>query len=314
MVGYACTWLSFTCSELGLFAEGIAHGERAQKIAESFPSDQYLFFKSLAGLSMIYFFMGNTHKVFEGGKRILEYGEKYSNSRSKVFGNFINGLGHWISGDMQLSQKSHEKAIEAAMDPSYAQFPKSTLGLTYFLGGQLKESENVLQSCIKFCTKRDMGEFSTICQVFLAPTLVANGHMKQGLELLENAQKTLLKNKRKSQYGISLHILGEVYSQIATGPKPSLSIMAKNIGFLVKKVPFATKNAEEHFKKAIEIFREIGAKGFLGLSYLGLGLLYKESKRTDEARQYILESKNSFNECGAELYLIQANEALEFLE
>jgi hypothetical protein len=53
VVGYAFTWLAFTCGELGLFAEGIIYGERAQKIAESFPSDQYLFFKSLAGLCFI---------------------------------------------------------------------------------------------------------------------------------------------------------------------------------------------------------------------------------------------------------------------
>ena len=265
VIGYACTWLPFTCSELGLFAEGIAHGERAQKIAESFPSDQYLFFKSLAGLSMIHFFMGDTRRVFEGAKRILEYGERNSNSRSKVFGYYLNALGHWISGDMELSQKSHERAIEVAMDPSYAQFPKATLGLAYFLGGQFQEAENVLQSCIKFCAKRDMGQFSVISQGFLAPILIANGHMKQGMEMLEKAQKALLKNKRKSQYALSEYILGEVKSQIAKGPKPSLSIMAKNIGFLVRNVPFATKNAEEHFRKAIEIFKEIGAKGFLGL-------------------------------------------------
>jgi tetratricopeptide (TPR) repeat protein len=313
VIGYACAWLPFTCAELGIFAEGIAHGERAQKIADSFPSDQYLFFKSLAGLSMIYFFMGDRRRVFEGAKRILEYGERNSNSRSKVFGYFLNALGHWISGDMELSQKSHEKAIELAMDPSYAQFPKATLGLTYFLGGQLQEAEKVLQSCLKFCEKRDMGEFSVISQGFLAPILIANGHMKQGIELLEKAQRALLKNQRKSQYAISEYILGEVNSQIATGPKPSLSIMAKNIGFLVRNVPFATKNAEEHFNKAIELFKEIGMKGFLGQAYLSLGLLYKRSKRTDQARQCILESINLFRECEAEVWLKQANEALESL-
>ena len=102
-------------------------------------------------------------------------------------------------------------------------------------------------------------------------------------------------------------------SQIATGPKPSLSIMAKNIGFLVKNVPFAGKKAEEHFNKAIELFKEIGAKGYLGLVYLSLGLLYKATKRTDQARQCILEAINLFQECEAEVYLKQANEALDSL-
>ena len=132
-------------------------------------------------------------------------------------------------------------------------------------------------------------------------------------ELLEKAQKTLIRNQRRVHYALSEYILGEVNSQIATGPKPSLSIMAKNIGFLVKNVPFATKKAEEHFNKAIELFQEIGAKSFLGQSYLSMGLLYKASKRTDQARQCILEAIDIFQECEAEAYLKQANEAFDSL-
>ena len=138
--------------------------------------------------------------------------------------------------------------------------------------------------------------------------------MQQGTELLEKARKTLIRNQRRVQYAISEYILGEVNSQIATGPKPSLSIMAKNIGFLVKNVPFATKKAEEHFNKAIELFKEIGAKGYLGQVYLSLGLLYKASKRTDQARQCILEAIDIFQECEAGGWLKQANEALDSLE
>jgi tetratricopeptide (TPR) repeat protein len=212
---------------------------------------------------------------------------------------------------MKSSQKSSEKAIEVALDPFYSQFPKSTLGVAYFFGGQLQEAENVLQSYLNFCEKRGMG--SVTCQYFLARILIAKGHMQQGTNLLENAQKTLIRNQRRLQYAQSEYILGVVNSQIATGPKPSLSIMAKNIGFLVKNVPFAGKKAEEHFNKAIEIFKEIGAKGFLGQVYLSLGLLYKATKRTDQARQCILKSIDIFRECEAEAYLKQANEALDSL-
>ena len=61
--------------------------------------------------------------------------------------------------------------------------------------------------------------------------------------------------------------------------------MAKNIGFLMKNVPFAAKKAEEHFNKAIELLNEIGAKGFLGPVYLGLAKFYKVTKREEQARQ-----------------------------
>jgi tetratricopeptide (TPR) repeat protein len=137
--------------------------------------------------------------------------------------------------------------------------------------------------------------------------------MKQGTKLLENAQKAMIKNQRRVHYAISKYILGEVNSQIATGPKPSVSIIAKNIVFLIKNVPFAAQKAEKHFNEAIELFKEIGMKGFLGQVYLSLGQLYKATKRNDQARQCILEAINLFQECEAGTYLKQANEALESL-
>jgi len=86
--------------------------------------------------------------------------------------------------------------------------------------------------------------------------------------------------------------------------------MAKNISFLAKTVPFATKKAEQHFKKAIKIFSELGAKGQLGMVYLSLGLLHKSTKKTDQAKQCILEAIDLFKECEADGWLKQANEAL----
>jgi hypothetical protein len=78
-------------------------------------------------------------------------------------------------------------------------------------------------------------------------------------------------------------------------------------------VPFASKKSEEHFNKAIELFQEIGAKGYLGQVYLSQGLLYIASKKTDQARQSILEATNLFQECEAEGWLKQGYEALDSL-
>ena len=311
VVGYSCAWLTFTCAELGIFAEGIEYGEKALKIAESYPSDQYLYFKPLAGLGFIYTLMGNAPKVFEGTKRLLEYGEKTANNRSMVFGHWMKAGGYWASGDMKSGQKSNEKAIEVALDPAYAQCPKSTLGVAYFVGGQLQDAENVLQSCINFCEKYGIGQSSVLSQLYLAPILIARGQMQQGKELMAKVRKTLSINQRRVYYALSEYILGEVHSQIATGPKLSLSTMVKNISFLVKNVPFATHKAEEHFHKAIELFKEIGMKSFLGQAYLSQGQLYKATKRTDQARQCILEAITLFQECEAEGWLKQANEALD---
>jgi hypothetical protein len=111
------------------------------------------------------------------------------------------------------------------------------------------------------------------------------------------------------------YILGRIYKQIAEGAGPlSLAIVVKNIGFLVKNVPFAAKKAEHHFQKAIELAQEIGAKGLLGQSTFELGLLHKLKGRTDEARKCISEAVQLFEECEADVYLKQAREALSSIE
>ena len=58
--------------------------------------------------------------------------------------------------------------------------------------------------------------------------------MKRGIGMLEDAQQTLIKNQRRVWHAVSEYILGKVYSQIAAGPKPAFSIMAKNIAFLIR--------------------------------------------------------------------------------
>jgi predicted ATPase/class 3 adenylate cyclase len=314
VVGYACTWLPFTCALLGLFDEGLAYGKRAQEIAESFPSDQYLFFKSLAGMCYIYAWKGNTKNVLEGAKRLLDYGERTSNSRSKAFGHLINAFGHRKTGDMALCRKESEKSVGAALDPLYAQQAKLTLGIAYFLDGQIQEAEDVFESLLDFSEKRGIGTFTLISQTCLSAISIAKGQMKQGFSKFEETQAVLLKSHQKLMYAMSETILGQVYTQFITGPSPGLSTLAKNFGFIVKIAPSAGKKAEEHFNKAIALFREMEAKGELGEALLGLGRLYKAKKRNEKARKCFSEAVHLFEECDAHVFLKQAKEALASLD
>ena len=203
--------------------------------------------------------------------------------------------------------------MKIATEPFYAMHLLFTLALSYLFDSQFQEAENCLKDGINYCEKTGIGQFLVLCQIFLAPVLFAKGSMQQGNELMKKACETLKSRQRNTIFAISEYILGEVNSQIATGPKPSLSIIAKNIGFLMKNVPSAGKKAEEHFNKAIELLKEIGMKGFLGQAYFGMGMLYKATKRTGQARQYVLDAIDIFKECEAEGYLKQANEVLDSL-
>ena len=94
----------------------------------------------------------------------------------------------------------------------------------------------------------------------------------------------------------------------------SIQTIIKNIGFIIKNVPFAAKKADFHFKKAIEAGKEFGVNGFVGLSYFNLGLLYRAKKRNDMAKDCFQKAIEIFEEIEAEGFLKQSREALDSLE
>jgi tetratricopeptide (TPR) repeat protein len=132
--------------------------------------------------------------------------------------------------------------------------------------------------------------------------------------MLEDELSASLENERRCFYAMLEHILGNVYLQIVQGEgKLSMPIMLKNIIFLIKNVPLASRKAEEHFNRAIEVAKEIGAKGTEGQAYLDLGSLHKTKKKTKQAHEYISEAIKLFEEIGSDGYFKKAKETLSSL-
>ena len=315
VIGYACTWLAWTCSELGSLEEAILYGERAQKISKHIPSDQYLFFKSLGGIGYACFYKGDRKRALEIGTAILDYGQRHSNIRSIVMGHFITGLSFFMDGDFQASIDACNKAVQTAADPFYSEFPRFLLGSGFTQNGQFLKAEEALQEVASY--SRDFGceLLGTPTHAFLGLVSIAKGQMGQGLKMIEEALRACHENQRRSWYATIEHALGQVYLQIVDKTAPvSLPMMARNIGFIIRNVPSAGKKAEDHFNKAIEVAKEIGAKGTLGQAYLDLGLLHKAKGKNVQAQEYITKAIQILEQCETEVFLKQAKEALASLE
>ena len=314
IIGYACTWLTWVYSELGLMKKAIHFGERAQEIYRTHEPDQYIYFKSLTGMAVSYSFLGEHKKVLEAGKDIMNFGHKHSNTRSLTAGQGMIGCAYFMDGDFLAAIECLQKAINISADPVYSQSFKSVLGFCYLLDGQFQKAENILQTVADFCRKFGFEIYGAVAEMGLGINQIAKGHISEGFNKLKECQQALLDNDRKYVYAMSEGILGKLYSQIAIGEgdiKP-FDIL-KNIGFLIKTVPFAKKKAETHFTKAIELAMEIGANGLAGQSYLDWGILYRAKKQTIQAKECISEAIRIFENCESEVYLKQAREVLDSL-
>ncbi len=313
VVGYACTFLTWVCADLARFDEAAVYGDKAQQIAKLFPSDQYLYFKSLGGLGYLHFSDGDFQKGRKTVELLLAYGERNANSRSKVIGHFLSSYGQFHLGDIPGSLKSGQASLQASEDPTYRLFGSLGVGWASLLAGDFAQVEEALNPLVDFCEKDGCNVALPWACIFLGPALIALGRMGEGMKLLERAKEMIHVNNKRVCEPYYEYAVGKVFSLIATGPKPSLAIMTKNIRFLAKNVPFASNKAAEHFNRAIEASRLINAKSALCLAHLDLGLLHKWRKESEQAKTSFEATIDILEKGGAGPNLEQAKEALASL-
>ncbi len=311
VIGYACTWLTWTCAELGLLDEALKFGERAQSVAKDFPADHYLFFKSLGGIGFAHYYRGEGEKALEAGRVLVEFGERNSDIRSMVMGHYITGLGHYISGDLASGIKSEQRAVQISADPYYRQFPRLFEGICCFLKGEFDQAEEALVEVADFSREYGTECLGTPAAALLGAVLLSTGELKRGLKMVEENRRRFEQGGRKWCVALTDIMLGQFYLQVATGGgETNLPFMLKNLPFLVSKLPFAGNKAKQHFLNCIEMAEEIGAHGLSGESYMGLALLHRSKGRKDEAAKSISEAIRRFEKCELETPLQQAKDAL----
>jgi len=310
VIGYACTWLVYLCAVCDRYEEGCSYWKRAVEIAESIKSDPYLYFKSMGGIAHLGFFSGEKKQSSDIGEALLQYGEKHSNIRSQVFGQVCIGHSHFADGDLTKALSHYQKAVGIAQDPWYTVWAKLYVGICNFLNNQLKESEEAFSDVISYMRNCGCEIFGAAVLPLFGIILIKKGEMSSGLKMIEDILSSCI--EKKWGYGIALseYVLGNLYFQIAYGEKPGKLLMIRNIGFLAKNVPFASKKAEEFLSKSAESGKRFGAKAIQGWAYLDLGNLYQIKKRKDRAKECVLEAAHIFEKIGAEGYLKKAKESL----
>ena len=315
VIGYACTWLSFTCTDMGLFDEAIAHGERGQSIADRIVTDHYLYFKSRAGLGHACFETAQPRNCHQMGKDILDHGLHYSDIRCQAVGYILMGTSFMATGDFPSAIEHYHRAIATTIDPFYSQWARCFLAASYVLNHQFEEAEPHAREVLSYSQENGADSMEQFMSGLLGIVEITKGNLSHGIKMVEAIHQTFIESERKMLVPISLIFLGNVYAQIALGTESiTFPMIVKNIGFLARNVPFADKKAEEYFNQAIETAREVSSTGRMAQAYLELGRLHKAKKRTDKARTCLLEAVKVFEEINATVYLQQAREELVSLQ
>ena len=314
VIGYAKSWLSWVCAELGRFDEGIQHGKEANRIAQAIKSDHYIFLKSLSGVGYNYFFMGMVDECLKIGEDLIHYGHRHSNIRCLVLGYMTKGSGHYIAGDLPTAKIALNKAVNIAVDPFYKALATFYLSYGFLDEGDMDGAEQLIDSVVSFTNELGCKNLGSFAQVNTGIVLLGKGQMAKGMQLIKKALQIFTNQNRKGSITFMEYLIGKIYLEMVKGDNTLSPItMIKNIGFLIKHVPSAAKNAETQLTKAIETARKVGAKGIMGQAYIDLGLLHKIKKRNEQARLNYEKATDIFEKTGAYAYLDRTREALSDL-
>jgi short subunit fatty acids transporter len=93
-----------------------------------------------------------------------------------------------------------------------------------------------------------------------------------------------------------------------------LSVILRNLPFLMVAVPLAARSTEFHYNRAITMAEKVGAKGMQGQAYLGLARLFHRQGQQPKAIDAIGRSLALFEMCEAEGFIRSANRLKSTIE
>ena len=312
---FSYAWLSQTCHELGLLDDAIVYGKKGQTIEGRLAWDPLLLCHTDSWAAVSFFYRGECLEIEKIANSHLEKGHKNSDQRIISEAVLFKGMMFFAAGDYTNCIKKMEETIRLAKDPITLYNGKLMMGMCYLSLGRLKEAEDALNVTLDLTRHIRSWVRKPQLELFLTAVQAGRGNLSKGIKNLHRLKAYFFENSQKWSAASAEYILGNIYFQLIHNEAPrDFKIIMKNIGFLIKTLPFAAKKAEQHYLAAIKAAKEINAKGILGQSCLDLGLLYKFKKRNDEARQYISNAVKIFEECGAYAFLKQARKELISLQ
>jgi tetratricopeptide (TPR) repeat protein len=224
------------------------------------------------------------------------------------------GEGYYLAGEYEKASQTLKESLNLA----------ERLGMQWFIGvahsllGQAILKTDPTRAAYHFeksiASLQKTNADPTLIEFLRGILMLTRGNLRQGVKIVEDLSEVFLEKGSIWHYVEVEYMLGKIYLQMVIGAGPkTFTFLAKNIAFLIQSFPRASEKAEYHLIKAIETAKEIGAKLILGQAYHDLGLLHKAKKRSKKAKACISEAIQVFKQCKAEVYLKQANEALESL-
>ncbi len=308
VIGYASTWLSWPCTELGQFDKALENAERAEALyVDGHVKDTYIYFHALTGQGYAYWHKGDAHRATQIGDRLIQFGNRHGNVRSLVSGHCCYGWSNLVIGDIDRATQNFKEAVQISADPWYSQFPKLALCYGSISNGKVEEALPLLNQMITFSDDNGAEFVGDPVHFFKGLTTILNGEVAKGLETME----ALLSKWQAAGCRLRVltcgYVMARVYSQLLEGAMQTAdspdSLHMKNL---------AAKSIQ-WFQNCITEAADMGASAMEGQALLGLGRTFGLLGQPDQAREVLSQSIDLLDRASATVHLKNARDLLASL-
>jgi tetratricopeptide (TPR) repeat protein len=234
-------------------------------------------------------------KPGEGRKqvqRLLELSRTDENPYARQLGLFNLALIDNYNNAPEEAIQKIDETLRIGLSPLYRSLANACKGAALAMAGQSGAAYELLQKTRQEAVDKDQLFVFIAMDYNYGVAQILNGDIAKGVRWIEKSMRWF------SGLGLTPFIttighltLGEVYLSMVLGDeKPSLQIVLKNLGFILRTMPFATAKARHHLEEAERGSRMNDAPGLLAWSLMDLGLLAQAKKHPAEARTYLEEA------------------------
>ena len=271
--GYCYQWLQWCHMIKGNYDQAIALKEEVLRRVDK-RSQLWTYVYSLTVSNYVYIWLGRWDQMLEEGRRAIDAAEEFSNSSMVGFAALPTCQGCSYMGDHHRALEYGELAVQRASTVALRVWAQGTLAYAQARSGEPRKAAETMAFIVPLVRASRFVWTEVLLTAALGEAYWLAGEYEKARQYLQEGLKVSEHCGVKIFIARDHRLLGEV---------------ALKTGVI---------EAEGHFKKSIDVCREIKAENELALAYAGYGRLLQQQGRIVEAREYLRLALQIFERLG----------------
>ncbi|HEX9820086.1 MAG TPA: AAA family ATPase [Methylomirabilota bacterium] len=254
--------------------------------------DVYLAAETLRGLAVHHLTYGRYNAARETCLRLVALGRQAEDLGTAAMGLWILGFVNVFDERYVEAIDNADEALRVSPNPLDRLGARGAKGAALVFLGRSQEGLNALLQAQQEMVSSGFLPLRLGIDLPYGVALVLAGRMQAGVHWIEECIRRFVEWGNETAPALGHLTLGEIHLALALRrQRLPLTLIARNLSFLLRAVPVAGRRARLHLEEAARRARDADIPAVLARALLGLGTLAARRGAEDEARQHFAEAR-----------------------